>query len=624
MTAPLRLGVRAGPGHPVWEVLAGLGELFTVVDGADIDAAFVAPGMGCVEELLGRGVHVLAQPLVGGRSVASALRVARTTGAHFRLLDMSEAAGPLAALARRRLGRVAEVEVVTPVAGLDTTVRVLRGVLPSLRPWRIVARTPELLTGAVAGCAVTIAVPAAGSAADLVPDRIVVRGAEGAVIASGAGLTWLPGPFGGRPDPQGAASNPRQVLRARLTDFHIATTGQRTRDAAEAQLALTVSRLAEDLVESLANAPRPPAFPPAVADEAHRAGLAQVGDPGRAVTAARELERIALATMAGVLADACGDERERTPDDILAAARIAPGAEWLVRRWIAVLVEEGVFKAVGDKVRPVRMVVEDADLTGPYAALGFPPSVADFHTRVRAALPSLMRGEAALSALLFPEGGTAIAEALYTDGWASRYLNKATASAVRAVLAGGTGTPTVLELGAGVGATTQAILTELDEARYIFSDLSGLFLVAAARRWPGHRHSLLDINGDLVAQGAPAGSADVVVAGHLLHSAANLGAALRGIHATLRTGGLLAMVDSTRENYALLASIQFLRSADKTAPRPGSADARAATGRMFPDLDGWQSELTAAGFTVHACLPPRSHGGAALGQALLLATADQQ
>jgi hypothetical protein len=293
---------------------------------------------------------------------------------------------------------------------------------------------------------------------------------------------------------------------------------------------------------------------------------------------------------------------------------------WLVRRWIAVLVTEGVFRTVGDKIRPVRMVrLEGADLVRPYLALGFPFSVGSFHTRVRAALPELIRGETALSTLLFPGGDTGIAEALYVEGWASRYLNAATASAVHAALAGGAGTPTVLELGAGVGATTRAILAGLDDVRYLVSDISRLFLNGPDH--PGVRHALLDINGDLLAQGAPAGTADVVVAGHVLHSATDIGATLRAVRATLRDGGLLAMIESTQENYALLASIQLLRSADDTAPRPGSADGRAETGRMFLDRDGWRAELTAAGFTVHACLPPEDHPGAALGQALILASA---
>lgn len=630
---PVRLAVRAEPVHPVRHVLADLGELFTVVDGDGCDAAFVAHG--CVGELLGRGVHVLAQPPLGGRSVAAALRTARKGGSHFRVLDLAEVVDPLVALARERLGPagVAEVEVLTTAAGLETALRVLHGVLPSLRPWRILAHTPELATGVVGDSVLTVVVRATDGPAELAPDRILVRGAGGTAITSRDGLHWHPGPFGGRPEVHGAPTDPHRLLRARLTDFHAVVTGRRTPDPREAQLAITVSRLAEELSETLTGAAPPAAFPPETAGEAHRAGLAQAGDPEPAVAAAQRLERIALHAMAGVLADACRDGRERTAAEILSAARVAPGTEWLVRRWIAVLVEEGVFEVAGDRIRPVprpHPPAEDADIVRAYAELGFPPPVGEFHTRVRAALPELVRGEVALSALLFPQGGTGVAEALYAEGWASRYLNAATARAVRAALAGRTGPATVLELGAGVGATTRAILTELasvgdvTDVRHIYSDLSRLFLVTAARReWGRHRirPAMLDINADLVAQGAPARSADVVVAGHVLHSAADLGRTLRGVRATLREGGLLAVVDATAENYALLASIQLLRSADEAAPSPGSADGRAATGRMFPTADEWRTELVAAGFTVHACLPGPDHAGAALGQALFLAEA---
>ncbi len=645
MTAPVpaRLGVHAEAGHPVWKVLADLGEFFTVVTGLDqeIDAAFVVDGAETtaerVEELLGSGVSVLAQPPWDCRAVTSALRTARKARARFTLLDLGEAVGPLADVVSERIGRedVAEVELVTSPAGLHTALRVLHGLLPSPRPWRLVARTPELLTGTVGTTTVTLVVRTEGGNADLVPDRIAVRGAVGTVLASADGLTWLPGPFGGRPEVVSRRPDLGSVLHRQLTALHTSV-GERAgaRDAATAQLDLTVSRLADDVTDSLAAAEHP-RFPAGLADEAHRAGLAHVTDPEPAVAAGKEAERIALATMARVLADACADGRARTVEEILSDARVAPGTAWLVRRWLAVLVEEGVFELDGDRVRPVPTISTasaEADLEPVYSALGFPAIVGRFHSRVRSRLPELVRGEVALSSLLFPGGDTGIAEALYGEGWASRYLNAAAARAVVTALRGVDGvegTATVLELGAGVGATTRAVLSELDTAgfddvRYVYSDISRLFLVAAAR-WDAHRHrvrpALLDVNDDLLAQGAPSASADVVIAGHVLHSAVDLGRTLRSVRATLRRGGTLVVVESTVENYALLASIQLLRSADETAPLPGSADGRARKGRMFPDLDGWRSALASAGFSVRACLPPADHPGAGLGQALIVATA---
>ncbi|EHR61668.1 class I SAM-dependent methyltransferase [Saccharomonospora cyanea] len=642
MTAPVpaRLGVHAEAGHPVWKVLADLGEFFTVVAGPDqdIDAAFVVDGGEAaaerVEELLGSGVSVLVQPPWGSRAVTSALRTARRAGAHFALLDLAEAVGPLAEVVSERIGRgdVAEVELVTSPAGLHTALRVLHGLLPSLRPWRLVARAPELLAGTVGTTTVTLVVRTEGGTADLVPDRIAVRGAAGTVLASPDGLTWLPGPFGGRPEAVSRRPDLGSVLHRQLTALHTSV-GERTgaRDVAAAQLGLTVSRLADDVTDSLTAAEHP-RFPAGLADEAHRAGLAHVTDPEPAVAAGKEAERIALATMARVLADACADGRARTVEEILSEARVAPGTAWLVRRWLAVLVEEGVFELDGGRVRPVPTIPTasaEADLEPVYSALGFPATVGRFHSRVRSRLPELVRGEVALSSLLFPGGDTGIAEALYGEGWASRYLNAAAARAVVTALRGVDGTATVLELGAGVGATTRVVLSELDtagfdEVRYVYSDISRLFLVAAAR-WDAHRHrvrpALLDVNDDLLAQGAPSASADVVIAGHVLHSAVDLGRTLRSVRATLRRGGTLVVVESTVENYALLASIQLLRSADETAPLPGSADGRARKGRMFPDLDGWRSALASAGFTVQACLPPADHPGAGLGQALIVATA---
>ncbi len=641
-----RLGVHAEPGHPVWSALAGLGDWFSVREGLgddidDIDAAYLgADDAGAhAEGLLGRGTPVLMHSPSRHRALASALRAARRSGVGCSLVDLSGAVHPLVTAARERLGDggVSEVEVSTPEGGLDTALRVLHAVLPALRPWRLTARTPGLAVGTVAGAATTIAMRPATGPADLQPDRIVLRGPAGTVIGSADGVTWLPGPFGGEPSRQGGMPGLVATLRERLATWHAAVAAGRTgaRDAADAQLDLSITRLAEELNTALGETP-PPTFPPGLCDAAHQAGLRHAGDPSVPSSAARDLDRTAVAAMAEVLGGPCGDGRWRTVDDILGRMRAAGRHAWILRRWVAVLTEEGLLEARGGSLRAAvaprgenGQGGADGDIERAYAALGFPPNVGAFHAEVRARLAEIVRDETSVRELLFPRGGTEIAEALYARGWPGRYLNAAVAHAVRAVLDRAHGTPTVLELGAGVGATTTAVLDELAGAgppdlRYVFSDISRLFLVAAARRqrsWPGMRHALLDIDGDLVAQGAPAGSADAVVAAHVLHNAVEIGRTLHTIRATLREGGMLAVIESTRESYPLLASMQFLMSADDGGARPGSADGRAGTDRIFLDAGQWRAELAAAGFRVECELPPVEHEGAALGQTLLIATA---
>ncbi|MFD0471086.1 methyltransferase [Nonomuraea thailandensis] len=90
----------------------------------------------------------------------------------------------------------------------------------------------------------------------------------------------------------------------------------------------------------------------------------------------------------------------------------------------------------------------------------------------------------------------------------------------------------VVELGAGAGGSTAAALDGLGDAQadYLFTDVSRFFTMAAEDRFGDRlRYALLDINADLVAQGAVRGGADVVIAANVLHCARHAGRSLRWI-----------------------------------------------------------------------------------------------
>jgi len=378
------------------------------------------------------------------------------------------------------------------------------------------------------------------------------------------------------------------------------------------------------------------AVPPAsagAAAEAHAAGMAAVAgvDPGGLPGAMGRLDEVALRAMAVTLRE--GRALPGTAAEAAAALGAAPRHAWIVRRWLDELVASGWARRGGDgrvgDLRPVTRAELAAGLDaldGARAGLGYPAPLTRFFREAIDELPRLLRDEVPLQALLFPDGDVSTALGTYQDNTINRYLNAAAGAVLRRAAAGRPAPLRVLELGAGVGGTTATVLDALGEAPvdYLFTDVSPFFLDAARARFgdhPGLRHGLVDVNGPLPGQGLPAGGVDVVLAANVAHNAVHVPALLAGLRALLAPGGLVAIVESTREHYQALTSMLFLMSPRPGAPRPGTADARAGTDRIFLTRDEWRAALAAAGFRPVLDLPPPGSPLAALAQHLFVAAA---
>ncbi|QLE70944.1 SDR family NAD(P)-dependent oxidoreductase [Streptomyces rectiverticillatus] len=107
----------------------------------------------------------------------------------------------------------------------------------------------------------------------------------------------------------------------------------------------------------------------------------------------------------------------------------------------------------------------------------------------------------------------------------------------------------VLEIGAGTGGATAALLPLLPPARtrYCFSDISPFFFSRAQKRFEQYdfvHYETFDLDADPVGQGFPAAGFDLVVAANSLHTAKDLDFALRNVATLLAPGGMLLAVES--------------------------------------------------------------------------------
>lgn len=376
-----------------------------------------------------------------------------------------------------------------------------------------------------------------------------------------------------------------------------------------------------------------------VASDAADRVLADV-DLDRAVTAIDRLGRVALASMLDALRrrglfTAPGDRH--TVQEVLTRANVAPEHRGLIRRWLTVLTREGLLAEDGGGLRATPGA---ADATGPAlgrawdrleaewrAAMGDALTI-EYARRNAEKLPELMTGRVPAFTLLFPEGGMRLARALYRESVTARYQHRAVAALVGEIArrrrpergrerGPERGPVRILEVGAGTGATTDAVLPALDgiPADYRYTDVSRYFLDRARqelRDRPWVRFARLDIDADPGPQGHAPGTFDVVIGGGVLNAARDTDASVRWLARLLKPGGWLVLSEPTAEEHWVMTSLAFMMTA------PG--DGRAETGATFLTLGQWHAVLDRAGLRRAVTLPGAGHPLERLGHRVFAAT----
>ena len=176
----------------------------------------------------------------------------------------------------------------------------------------------------------------------------------------------------------------------------------------------------------------------------------------------------------------------------------------------------------------------------------------------------------------------------------------------------------VLEVGAGTGGSTAAILPALPPYRteYLFTDLSRLFTTRAEekfRDYPFVRYALLDIERSPLTQGIKPQYFDLIVASNVLHATRDLRETLRHIRELLVPGGLLFLLEGTRPH--LWVEVTF----GLTEGWWRFADAALRPFHPLLTAKRWVELLREVGFSDAAAVPETVTDAAVGHQAILLA-----
>ncbi|WLW50146.1 non-ribosomal peptide synthetase [Streptomyces sp. YU58] len=368
-------------------------------------------------------------------------------------------------------------------------------------------------------------------------------------------------------------------------------------------------------------------------------------EPARVTQEQRRLNRVAFTAIAAALR-ATGafspDAAAPTTDQVLRRAGVPARFHRVVRRWLKALEGEGLVHRDPDTGRYRNLMPADTELleqelrrleTEGCEPVWTAPVLPLLTTSMRR-LPELLRGELDQVRLLFPDGGTDTARALYSDNAIMRYLNRATAALASGLAAGAApGRPfRVLEVGAGIGATTDQIVPALAAAArasgvepdYLFTDVSHFFLNEVRGRFAAHpwlRYGLFDFNGGYRAQGFRPQSFDMIVIANALHNARDIDTALGGLRELLAPGGWLVITELTVDRPDLMTWMEFLIQLDGEPDGEGDfEDRRRGRDQTFFGVEEWRLLLTEAGAQAVVVLPEEGGDLDVFGQHLIAAS----
>jgi SAM-dependent methyltransferase len=220
---------------------------------------------------------------------------------------------------------------------------------------------------------------------------------------------------------------------------------------------------------------------------------------------------------------------------------------------------------------------------------------------------------------LFPGGSLGTTAFLYRDWAVARYMNGLARAAVEAWVRAQPADLAlrVLEVGAGTGGTTSALLPVLPAGRtaYAFTDVSPFFTDHARdafAAYPFVRHGLLDLERDPREQGWEPGTFHLVIAANVLHATQDLDQTLDRVRGLLAPGGMLVAYEATVHHPWFDVTTGLIEGWQRFAD--GWRD-----GHPLLPPARWAEALAAHGFERVAAFPEAGSPAEILGQHVIVA-----
>lgn len=167
-------------------------------------------------------------------------------------------------------------------------------------------------------------------------------------------------------------------------------------------------------------------------------------------------------------------------------------------------------------------------------------------------ISEVVRGTVDPIQLIFPEDKWDAIVKYYVEGFAFKKYNDIASRSIAELIKNVPEDQTirVLEIGAGTGGMTQAILPMLpaDRTEYVFTDLSHMFMLKAQQRFSGFpfvQYKIMDIEKDPAEQGFDLNTFDIIIASDVIHATRDLSVTLGNAQKLLASEGVLMMLEVT-------------------------------------------------------------------------------
>lgn len=170
----------------------------------------------------------------------------------------------------------------------------------------------------------------------------------------------------------------------------------------------------------------------------------------------------------------------------------------------------------------------------------------------------LIQKEQQATLLLFEQGEDIYADALYKETKILQYLNHSLSKKVLGYLYENANA-TILEIGAGTGATSDKVLSDIRENKfeehivYFYTDISRFFLQRAKERYKEcdgkieMHYQTLDIDEAFSSQLPSNFQADIVIAVGVLNNSVNTDKCIYEINSVMKPGGILLIIETVED-----------------------------------------------------------------------------
>ncbi|GIJ29511.1 hypothetical protein Vqi01_46730 [Micromonospora qiuiae] len=293
-----------------------------------------------------------------------------------------------------------------------------------------------------------------------------------------------------------------------------------------------------------------------------------------------------------------------TAEQLRAAMDIQASFQRFFDACLDVLIRHDCLLNDGEWLRPVTHTEDPASLRA--RLLARYPEAASYVRLLDVcieAYPDTLRGRQPATEVLFPGSGMDLMAGIYQGNRAydfySAEIGRLLACTAQVNAASGRDPVRVLEIGAGTGSTSHAVLAALAACgvpvEYHYTDIGGSFVAHGRRtfaeRYPFTRYRVLDAERDPISQGFPAGAFDAVLAASALHAVSDIDAALARVRRLLNSTGLLVLGEPVSNHDVMSVTVGLLDGwhsyLDPQNRLPNSP---------LLSVQGWQSALRRSGY----------------------------